>query len=56
MLSELILFILWRNNIDYKEKNLLFSVYTDANVLPKARVEDLALGQISNFFRNTFYM
>ena len=28
------------------EKNLLFSVYRDANVWPKAGVEDPALGQM----------
>ena len=27
-----------------RKKNLLFSVYTDANVWPKARVENPALG------------
>ena len=39
-----------------KQKNLLLSVYKDANVWPKARVDDPALGQMSNFFKNAFYM
>ena len=38
------------------EKNLLFSVYRDANVWPKAGVEDPALGQMWNFFGSAFYM
>ena len=38
------------------EKNRLFSVYRDANVWPKAGVEDPALGQMSNFFGSAFYI
>ena len=39
-----------------ESKNLLFSVYRDANVWPKAGVEDPALGQMSNFLGSAFYM
>ena len=39
-----------------KEKKILFSVYRDANVWPKARVEEPALGQMSNFFGNAVCM
>ena len=35
-------------------ENLLFSVYRDANVWPKAEVEDPALGQMSNFIWKRF--
>ena len=57
MLSELLFFILKTNTIYYKGvKNLLFSVYRNANVWPKAGVEDPALGQMSNFFGSAFYM
>ena len=38
-----------------EEKNLLFSVYRDANVWPKAGVEDPALGQMSNFFGSALF-
>ena len=45
-----------KNDIDLKVKNLLFSAYSDANVWPKARVEDPTLGQMSNFFNSAIYM
>ena len=38
------------------EKNLLFSVYRDANVWPKAESSTPAFGEMSNFFGNAFYM
>ena len=37
-------------------KDLLSSVYSDANVWLKEGVEDSALGQMSNFFGSAFYM
>ena len=37
------------------EKNLLFSLYRDANVWPKAAVEDRALGQMSFLFKRFLY-
>ena len=55
MLSELLLFIL-QTPLIKGEKNLLFSVNRDANVWPKAGVEDPALGQMSIFFGSDFYM
>ena len=48
MLSELLLFILWSNNIDSKEKKSFIQVFTEMQ-WPKAQVEDPALGQLSNF-------
>ena len=64
MLCKLPIFILWKNNIALKEKNLLGSVYRDENVWPnvwlnvwlKAWVEDPVLGLMSNFFGNAFHM
>ena len=50
MLTSILLFILLTKNIDWKGRNLLFSVYKDANVWPKPQVQDPALGQMSNVF------
>ena len=49
-------FLFYEQTTVLKRKNILFGVYRDVNVWPMARVEDPAVGQMSNFFGNVFYM
>ena len=56
MSSEILVTILWTKNIGQKKKNILFRVYRDADIRPKAWVKDLALGKMSIFFLNASYM